>query len=39
MWSKLSKEELIFMHEHDEQCTLCGRSFVKDETTAIGLRT
>lgn len=30
MWLKLSKEELIFMHEHDEQCTLCGRSFVND---------
>lgn len=36
MWPKLSKEELIFMHEHDEQCTVCGRSFVNDETVAIG---
>ena len=36
MWPKLSKEELIFMHEHDEQCTLCGRSFVNDEIIALG---
>ena len=24
------------MHEHDEQCTLCGKSFINGETTAIG---
>lgn len=39
MWSALSKEEMIFMHEHDEECTLCGRSFRNNETTAIGYDT
>ena len=36
MWPALTKEELIFEHEHDEECTLCGRSFRNNETIAIG---
>ena len=36
MWPELTKEELIFEHEHDRNCTLCGRTFRNGETIAFG---
>lgn len=36
MWSKLSREEIIFENEHHGRCTLCDTPLEDGETTAFG---